>query len=276
MTVALNVGANASDTKAAPEGHDKAMADKFDAAQQKTLEQTEQKTDATAQRPEHIPEKFWKDGKVDVDALAKSYAELERSRSQQKPADDQQQQTQQQQAPTVEAARDMVDKAGLDFDGMAREYAEKGELSAETYDRLVKGGIPKAVVDSFIAGQEAVAEQVRSTVFSAVGGEEKYAELTGWAAQNMSPQEIQAFNATMEGGSMEQMKFAVEALQRRFENAVGKQPQLLGGNSGHNSNSGDVFMSTAQLTAAMADKRYATDPAYRNEVIAKLGRSKIM
>jgi hypothetical protein len=38
---------------------------------------------------------------------------------------------------------------------------------------------------------------------------------------------------------------------------------------------GDVFRSNAELTTAMKDPRYATDPAYRNDV-AKLGRSNIM
>src|SRR3546814_16599957 len=38
-----------------------------------------------AERPDHIPEKFWKDGQVDIEALAKSSSELERERS--KPKD---------------------------------------------------------------------------------------------------------------------------------------------------------------------------------------------
>ena len=35
----------------------------------------------------------------------------------------------------------------------------------------------------------------------------------------------------------------------------------------------DVFRSQAQLVAAMSDPRYDNDPAYRQEVIAKLDRS---
>lgn len=38
--------------------------------------------DAPAERPENIPEKFWKDGQVDVDAMAKSYTELRTKMSQ--------------------------------------------------------------------------------------------------------------------------------------------------------------------------------------------------
>ena len=35
----------------------------------------------------------------------------------------------------------------------------------------------------------------------------------------------------------------------------------------------DVFRSQAELVAAMSDRRYAQDPAYRQDVIAKLERS---
>ena len=36
----------------------------------------------------------------------------------------------------------------------------------------------------------------------------------------------------------------------------------------------DVFRSQAQLVAAMSDARYDNDPAYRQDVIQKLERSK--
>lgn len=36
---------------------------------------------AVAIRPEYIPEKFWKDGKVDSEGLAKSYTELEKAKA---------------------------------------------------------------------------------------------------------------------------------------------------------------------------------------------------
>ena len=39
--------------------------------------------------------------------------------------------------------------------------------------------------------------------------------------------------------------------------------------------SGDVFRSQAQLVEAMSDPRYDRDPAYRQDVVAKLERSDI-
>ena len=38
---------------------------------------------------------------------------------------------------------------------------------------------------------------------------------------------------------------------------------------------GDIFRSQAQLVQAMSDPRYDNDPAYRQDVIAKLERSDI-
>ena len=38
-------------------------------------------------------------------------------------------------------------------------------------------------------------------------------------------------------------------------------------------NNRDVFRSQAELVRAMSDKRYDNDPAYRQDIIAKLDRS---
>ena len=39
--------------------------------------------------------------------------------------------------------------------------------------------------------------------------------------------------------------------------------------------SGDVFRSQAELVSAMNDRRYDSDPAYRQDVIEKLDRSNL-
>ena len=54
----------------------------------------------------------------------------------------------------------------------------------------------------------------------------------------------------------------------------GQAPTLLQGDTG---GAGvDSFKSVAQLTKAMNDPRYSEDPAYRDEVTAKLSQSSIM
>ncbi len=50
----------------------------------------------------------------------------------------------------------LVEAAGLNFNEFTAEFAEKGNWSLESYEKLAKGNIPKAMVDQFIEGQKAV------------------------------------------------------------------------------------------------------------------------
>ena len=45
--------------------------------EQEILDEVPAEEEPVAERPEHIPEKFWKEGNVDVDEMAKSYTQLE-------------------------------------------------------------------------------------------------------------------------------------------------------------------------------------------------------
>ena len=65
--------------------------------------------------------------------------------------------------------------------------------------------------------------------------------------------------------------FAVQALQSRYGDAVGKDGKLLTGRG--TSNEGSAFRSQAELVQAMSDPRYDNDPAYRQDVIRKLEKS---
>jgi hypothetical protein len=269
MTVALNTGAGVdTSTTAAPEGHEAAMIAKVDG---QTTPATTPAT--TPDRPAWLPEKF-----ASVEDMAKAYTELEKKQGGQqqqeapKPAD-----KQSLEVPTQQQAQQAVADAGLDFDALNTEYAKDGKLSDATYEALKAKGISKAVADSYIAGQEALANQTRTEVFSVAGGEEAYTEMVTWARDNLSAADIDAYNNAMNAGNVSSMKLAVEGLRSRFVAANGSAPKLLGGNSGQGpAASGDVFRSTAELTSAMKDPRYTSDPAYREDVRAKLGRSNIM
>jgi hypothetical protein len=276
MTVAINTGASVDTTTTpAPEGHDAAMIAKVD-AQASTAPADGGQTSTTtpaADRPAWLPEKF-----ATAEDFAKSYAALEAklgggdkapTADTTKPATTE--------IPTADAARDQVTQAGLDFDAINAEFAKDGKLSDATYDRLAKAGIARTTADGYIAGQQALANQVRNEVFASAGGEEAYSEIVQWASTNMSDAEINAYNKAMNGGDTNVMKLAVDGLKARFTAANGTTPKLLNGGSGNGSQAqGDVFRSNAELTTAMKDPRYATDPAYRDDVKAKLGRSNIM
>lgn len=215
------------------------------------------------ERPEWLPEKF-----KSPEDMAKAYGELEKqfTKSRQEEA-----QVEESEPTPTEEAKEVVENVGLNFEAMSDEYMENGQLSDETYSELESKGIPKHIVDAYIQGQQSLADNVKSDIFNTVGGEENYQQMTEWAADNMNQAEKDAFNLAVNSGDLAQAKLAVEALNARYKNTVGVEPNLVGGRP---SESMDVYQSWAQVTTDMKNPAYAKDPAFRANVEKKLGRSK--
>jgi hypothetical protein len=161
----------------------------------------------------------------------------------------------------------------LDFDSLSAEYAENGALSEEAFGKLEAAGIPKAMVEQFIAGQEAIAETRTNAVYSEVGGEDAYKDLITWANSNMSADEVNAYNEVVTSGDTAKTMFAVKSLQARFEATNGKQPtRQLGGTP---SNSQDVYVSHSEYVRDMQNPLYEKDEGFRARIYAKMQRSTI-
>ena len=64
---------------------------------------------------------------------------------------------------------------------------------------------------------------------------------------------------------------AVNRLKAQYEQANGYEGKMYTGKAPQTT--GDIFRSQAELVQAMSDRRYDNDPAYRQDVIAKLERS---
>jgi hypothetical protein len=227
-------------------------------------------------RPAWLPEKF----KTPED-LVKGYSELEKqfssrtptgqnsdkpaqAQSEQKPVDEQTQTTEA--APTPSPVADMQ--------AFRQEYTEKGALSEDTYGKLAKLGFDKDTVDTYVAGQKALATNHVSEIQSAAGTVENYSNMIKWAQTALSPTEIAAFNSTVTSGKTAEAKLAVAGLHSRFVEANGSNPSLLDGSNGPPPGA-DTFKSTAEVTAAIRDPRYAKDSAYRAGVEAKIQRSNV-
>jgi hypothetical protein len=106
-----------------------------------------------------------------------------------------------------------------------------------------------------------------------VGGPEGYKSMMQWANDSLGQQEINMYNSVMDRGDPAACFFAVQALANLYENAVGSDGQLLSG--GPSNETADVFRSQAEVVQAMSDPRYDRDPAYRQDVFAKLERSNL-
>tara|TARA_E500000331_G_C17072759_1_gene633354 strand:- start:48 stop:797 length:750 start_codon:yes stop_codon:yes gene_type:complete len=242
----------------------------------KTEEATAEKpevveTPTTEARPEWLPEKF-----SSAEDLAKAYSELETKQSQKvetTPEATPEATTESNDLEIDQAADNAVQAAGLNMEELQNEYDTNGTLNEESFAALEKAGISKDYVDAFIAGQEAIANNIGNEVRAGVGGNESYNELVSWAKDSLQPNEIAAYNDAVNSGNLDTIKLAVGGLKARYDSANGTEPQLVSGKNTPDAANG--FESWAQLTEAMKDARYAKDPAYRAEIQKKLSNSSI-
>lgn len=209
------------------------------------------------------------------DDLLKAYQELEKRLG----AGQQEQPKAPGQAkPQEQPKADAQQIAGIPVESLQEEVTKSGDLSADTRAKLTQAGIPNEYIDSYLSmykvaaqAEQASVQAAEAQIKQAVGGEETYTKMVQWASTNLTAGEIDAFNRQIEAGP-DAAKLAVFGLKARYESKVGKAPRLVSGSSA--GGSADVFADKASFLEAMADQRYRTSESYRNQVTAKLERTR--
>ena len=108
---------------------------------------------------------------------------------------------------------------------------------------------------------------------NSAGGEQAYAQVVNWAKSSLPSEQLTAFNEVVNSGSVQAIQLAVSGLKAEYDNANGVEGRMVTGKAP--TNKGDTFRSQAELVSAMNDRRYDSDPAYRQDVIEKLDRSNL-
>lgn len=220
-----------------------------------------------------------------VEDLEKAYKNLESKLGSQGQQNQQSQQTQQNTDQQAQAAKDAAAATGadvskLDFNAFTKEYNDTGALSEATIKTITDAGIPRDMVDQYIAGATAqktlnaqTVKELQADIFKSVGGEEKYMDMINWAAQgNISKEEAEAFNSSLTNPA--QAKLAVQGLFARYAAENKDLNLILGEDAG--AGSGDVYESRAQMIEDMNSDKYKKDPAERRRVMNKLARSNVL
>ena len=215
----------------------------------------------------------------DAEELEKAYMELQKklgSNEEEEVEETEVEQTEEE--PEYSASETLIMDA-------SNEFAETGELSAETMEQfssMSSADLVKAYMEMRAKHPEEVqapeqaadlSDSQVNQIKNSAGGEEAYSKLVSWASDNLPEQYINAFDNIIESGNMEAIKIAVAGLKSEYEEVNGYEGRLLSGKSAPQTV--DVFRSQAEVVAAMSDPRYDVDPAYRNDVFEKLGRSNI-
>lgn len=163
-------------------------------------------------------------------------------------------------------------KHNIDFDALGEEYQKNGELSKESIDKLEKAGYPKAMVDAYLDGLQATTEKFVNRIYSMAGGKENYEKIIGFI-KTQPESVINAYNATITQGNLNQIELALNGIKAQMKTAYGtSNPTLMGGAA---TSTADGYTSMEQMTKDMADPRYQVDPKFTRSVMMKIKNATI-
>jgi hypothetical protein len=213
----------------------------------------------------------------DADELEQAYLELQRKLGSRDDEDPEQ----------VEEAEEEEEYeyspgAALIQEASAEYYQNGGQLSEETlakFSELSSQDLVRAYMEMQAnAPQQQIetvdlSEREVNFIQNSVGGEQSYAQMVQWAADNLDPSYVDAFDNVIESGNLQAIQLAVAGLRSEYERSVGYEGELYSGKAARQQT--DVFRSQAEVVRAMSDPRYEQDPAYRQDIFEKLERSNI-
>jgi len=181
--------------------------------------------------PEGVPDKFVKDGEVDVEGLAKSYTELEVAKDHKVPEDD----------PVLQTYATWAKEAGISqehFDQLAEQILQNGEDTEQqvVFDRDAEMKRLGPQADKIIDDQ---IDWARRLVKSGYWGEDDFEEFKVW------------------GGTASGVKAMMS--MRRFYNDITTIPVSVSPDAA-------ALPSKEECYQMVKDPKYSTDPAYRAKV----------
>ena len=214
----------------------------------------------------------------DAQELEKAYVELQKKLGSNESED-----VEQTSATEETEETSLSDGASLISSANDEYYANDGKLSEETLEKF-SGMSSKELVEAYLEVQNTdafknqgeiadLSEADINNVKNFAGGEAQYDNLITWADSNLDAKAKEAFDSIVNTGSVDAIKIAVSGLKSQYEAANGYEGKMYTGKAPKGNT--DVFRSQAELVAAMNDKRYDRDPAYRQDVIEKLDRSNL-
>ena len=219
----------------------------------------------------------------DAEALEKAYLELQGKLGEKDGKEEEAPQAEAEQEEVLpeeseEKPKELVAAADL-ITSASDEFTDKGTLTEETIAKFssmnssdlvraymeVQANLPQTMESNDISDAQIV------EIKNIAGGEEAYSNLVNWASNNLDQSSIDAFDSIIGSGSTEAIRLAVDGLRSQYQQANGYEGKMITGKAPVQTT--DAFRSQAELVNAMNDKRYENDPAYRQDVMEKLGRS---
>jgi hypothetical protein len=216
-------------------------------------------------RPDWLPEKF-----KSAEDMANAYSELEKklgsNEQEEQPAQEEEQSDEQQEDTDTENTNTntVIAEASKEF------FENDGVISEETYKNLAEVGLPKELVDSYAAGQQALMQSEEGSIKAVADG--NWDQMAEWASNNLTPEEINTFDDIVQNGTVDQAKLAAKGLYAQYKAENGVAPRLTQGSVTGSATM--PFKSNQELARAMSDPRYKSgDKAYHEEIDRRIAVS---
>ncbi|WYV70502.1 capsid assembly protein [Dickeya phage BIM BV-99] len=177
--------------------------------------------------------------------------------------------------------REQAIKAGLDpsvADAIEAEYERDNQLSEASLKALEAVGYSRGFVRSFINGQEALAHTYVSQIQAYAGGPEKFQAILSHLNAT-SKDAVASLEKAIESQDLHAIKTIINLGMASHTKKFGKTPQRSitkrapASPAAARKSTVEGFASQREMIAAMSDKRYQDDAAYRAQVEARVGAS---
>lgn len=246
---------------------------------------------SAAKPPEGVPEKFWdaKTGQVKIDALVRSYGELEKrlggkpeeagaeergeenaeEKSEDKPTETPKffveekapEATEWEEKTYGKALAGIFSETKLDAKAVSDHWHQTGEFPEDAYAALEAKGVSRDAVNSYLAGvkasaadpAEAAQADTARIINDAAGGQEQFGAMVEWAKTAWSPEQVEAYNKAVAGGP-EAAEMAVRMLAAEYRAENGSEPSVKVRGEAPRGETQDVFRSHEEVVRAMSKR----------------------
>ena len=245
------------------EEYNQQMIDKFNQEAEPEVEQP-----IVVPMPEGGHEKFYdpKSGGYDWESHAR---ELEFNKAgRPKQEESKEQQKLQIETPQDEEALNIVNQAGLEPQALEQAIRDNGDIDEAAYEALKKVGLSEDIVRSYVDNLNYRIQAERDKAFDYAGGEENFQQMSQWAVDNLSTNEIEGINRVLDSPDW---RMAVDTIRSKMGGTkapVTNEPQQLRGETVTGNTSG--YRSKAEMKSDMSKPLYESDPAFRQDVIRKV------
>jgi len=216
-------------------------------------------------------DKYYKEGNFNWQGYSKEL-EFKMSQRAQTPEP---QQPEPSQEPSADSAQAAVENAGLDWDTLSSKISETGELGDDDYAALAESGIPEDIARNYVRMVQSDTESVVADVMTRFGGEETFTQVYNGLVDNASLEVRNKIDEMLRDPITREAGIATAWQHSGLQNPGSTPaapppppaaPAPARGGAAQVPPSSAGFGSMEEMSLAMRDPRYSTDPSYRAEV----------